>query len=35
MILHSDQGAVYSSKKYNELLPMYNVIRSETIPKIV
>ena len=28
MILHSDQGAVYSSKKYNELLPMYNVIRS-------
>ena len=28
MILHSDQGSVYSSKKYNELLPMYNVIRS-------
>lgn len=28
MILHSDQGSVYSSKKYNELLPMYNVTRS-------
>ena len=28
MVLHSDQGSVYSSKKYNELLPMYNVIRS-------
>lgn len=23
MILHSDQGAVYASKAYNELLPMY------------
>lgn len=23
MILHSDQGSVYSSKAYNELLPMY------------
>ena len=28
MILHSDQGSVYSSKKYNELLPMYNILRS-------
>lgn len=27
MILHSDQGAVYASKAYNELLPMY-VVRS-------
>lgn len=23
MILHSDQGAVYASKAFNELLPMY------------
>lgn len=23
MVLHSDQGSVYASKKYNELLPMY------------
>lgn len=28
MVLHSDQGSVYSSKKFNELLPMYNIIRS-------
>ena len=28
MVLHSDQGSVYSSKKFNELLPMYNVTRS-------
>ena len=28
LILHSDQGSVYSSKKYNELLPMYNILRS-------
>ena len=28
MILHSDQGLVYASKEFNELLPMYNVIRS-------
>jgi len=27
-ILHSDQGAVYSSKKYNELLPMYGTTHS-------
>lgn len=27
-ILHSDQGSVYSSKAYNELLPTYNIIRS-------
>ena len=28
MVLHSDQGSVYTSKEFNELLPMYNVIRS-------
>ena len=27
-ILHSDQGSVYSSKSYNELLPNYNITRS-------
>lgn len=27
-VLHSDQGVVYCSKAYNELLPMYNVVRS-------
>lgn len=27
-ILHSDQGSVYTSKAFNELLPAYNVIRS-------
>ena len=28
MVLHSDQGSVYASKKYNELLPMYHIKRS-------
>lgn len=28
MILHSDQGSVYSSEKFNELLPMYGITRS-------
>ncbi len=28
MVLHSDQGSVYSSKKFNELLPMYNIVHS-------
>lgn len=28
MILHSDQGAVYSSKSFNELLPIYDITRS-------
>ena len=28
MILHSDQGSVYASKAYNELLPMYGITRS-------
>ena len=27
-ILHTDQGAVYTSKAFNELLPTYNIIRS-------
>lgn len=28
MILHTDQGSVYSSKSFNELLPYYNIKRS-------
>ena len=28
LVLHSDQGSVYASKAFNELLPMYNVVRS-------
>lgn len=28
MVLHSDQGSVYASKKFNELLPQYGIIRS-------
>lgn len=28
MVLHSDQGSVYTSKAFNELLPMYNISRS-------
>ena len=28
MILHSDQGSVYTSKAFNELLPMYGITRS-------
>ena len=28
MILHSDQGAVYASKAYNDLLPMYHIDQS-------
>ena len=28
MVLHSDQGAVYASKTFNELLPMYSITRS-------
>ena len=27
-ILHTDQGSVYSSKSYNELLPLYNITHS-------
>lgn len=27
-ILHSDQGSVYSSKSFNELLPMYRIVHS-------
>ena len=28
MVLHSDQGTVYTSKAYNDLLPMYGITRS-------
>ncbi len=28
MILHSDQVAVYASKAFNDLLPMYSITRS-------
>lgn len=28
MVLHSDQGSVYASKAYNEMLPMYGITRS-------
>ena len=28
MILHTDQGSVYSSKKFNEFLPLYNITHS-------
>ena len=27
-ILHTDQGSVYSSKSYNEFLPLYNIVHS-------
>ena len=30
MILHTDQGSVYSSKSFNELLPLYNIVHSMT-----
>ena len=32
MIFHSDQGSVYSSKKFNEFLPFYNIIHSMSKP---
>ena len=28
MVLHSDQGSVYTSKAFNEILPMYNITHS-------
>ena len=28
MVLHTDQGSVYSSKSFNELLPLYNIVNS-------
>ncbi len=28
MVLHTDQGSVYSSKSFNELLPLYNIVHS-------
>lgn len=27
-VLHTDQGSVYSSKAFNDLLPLYNIIHS-------
>lgn len=32
MILHSDQGSVYASKKFNESLPIHNIIHSMSKP---
>ena len=32
LILHTDQGSVYSSKKFNESLPLYNIIHSMSKP---
>ena len=32
LILHSDQGSVYCSKKFNESLPLYNIIHSTSKP---
>ena len=32
MILHSDQGSVYSSKKFNESLPLYHITHSMSKP---
>ena len=32
LILHTDQGSVYSSKKFNESLPIYNIIHSMSKP---
>lgn len=31
-ILHTDQGSVYSSKKFNQSLPLYNIIHSVSKP---
>ncbi len=31
-ILHTDQGSIYSSKKFNESLPSYNIIHSMSKP---
>ena len=28
MVLHTDQGSVYSSKEFNEVLPLFNITRS-------
>ena len=32
MILHSDQGSVYSSKQFNQSLPLYHIIHSMSKP---
>ena len=28
MVLHTDQGSVYASKEFNEVLPLFNITRS-------
>ena len=28
MILHTDQGSVYASKSFNEILPLYGIVHS-------
>ena len=28
MVLHTDQGSVYASKSFNDLLPLYNIVHS-------
>ena len=28
MVLHTDQGSVYASKSFNEILPLYGIIHS-------
>ena len=28
MVLHTDQGSVYASKSFNELLPLYHIVHS-------
>ena len=28
MVLHTDQGSVYASKDFNEILPLYNITHS-------
>lgn len=28
LVLHTDQGSVYASKNFNELLPLYNIVHS-------
>lgn len=30
--MHTNQGSVYSSKKFNEILPLYNIIHSMSKP---
>lgn len=28
MVLHTDQGSVYASKSFNDLLPLYHIVHS-------